>query len=104
MARRSPKKQSEHDRKVRQSANRLKREGWEVQADLPGHDQPDPIGKDKRIPDIVATKAGAKRIVEVETAESMETDKKQQETFRRSAAQQKRTRFCWAALHCEWLS
>ena len=90
---RSPQKQSQHDKKVKQIANRLKRDGWKVQADLPGYDQPDPIGNDDRIPDVVATKAGAKRIVEVETPETLEADKKQHEALRRSAAQKKRTRF-----------
>jgi hypothetical protein len=68
-------------------------EGWTVQADLPGYDRPDPIGKDKHVPDIVATKTGARKIIEVETPETMEADKKQHEAFRRSAARKKRTAF-----------
>ena len=93
MARRQKPQQNKHDKKVGEIARELEAQGWTVQADLPGHDEPDPIGKDGFIPDVVATKAGAKRIIEVETPESLEKDRKQQEAFRRSAAQQTRTSF-----------
>jgi len=93
MAKRSSSQQTKHDRKVKQIAKQLERDDWNVQADLPGYDRPDPIGKDKHIPDLVATKAGATRIYEIETPETMEADKKQHEAFRRSAAQRKRTSF-----------
>jgi len=93
MAKRSSKQQAKHDVKVRQIAQKLKREGWIVQADLLGYDKPDPIGKYKCIPDIRATKAGAERLIEVETPETMQIDKKQHKVFRRSAAQKPRTTF-----------
>lgn len=93
MPKRSPKKQSQHDAKVRNIAGKLKRDGWNVQADISGFDQPDPIGKKNLIPDVTAQKRGAKKIIEVETSETMEKDKKQHEAFRRSAGQQKRTKF-----------
>lgn len=94
MARRSKPQQSKHDKKVQQIVGRLERDGWSVEADLPGRDnRPDPIGQGGYIPDIVATKAGARRIVEVETSESLSKDRKQQEAFRRSASQQNRTSF-----------
>jgi Holliday junction resolvase len=93
MVNRSKKQQSKHDRKVRQLANQLKNEGWQVQADLPGYDQPGPIGKKKRIPDILAKKAGAERIIEVETSETINSDKDQHSTFRRRAGQKPRTKF-----------
>lgn len=93
MASRIKSQQSKHDQKVKKIAKKLEEEGWTVQADLPGHDQPDPIGKKKRIPDIVATKSGAERIYEVETKETMSSDKEQQSTFRRRAAQKPRTKF-----------
>jgi len=93
MAKRSSQQQTKHDRKVRQIAQKLKSERWAVQADLAGYDKPDPVGKDKHIPDIRATKAGAERLIEVETPETMQSDKKQHETFRRSAAQKPRTTF-----------
>ena len=93
MSKRHPQKQSKHDSKVRNVARTLKREGWTVQADIPGFDTPDPIGKNNLIPDITAQKRGSRKIIEVETPETMEKDKKQHETFRRSAGQQKRTKF-----------
>ena len=93
MPKRSRREQTRHDQKVEQLARQLKRQGWDVDADIAGYEQPDPIGRGGRIPDIRATKAGAERIIEVETAETLETDKKQQETFRRSASQKPRTTF-----------
>ena len=85
--------QSKHDLKVKEKANSLKRQGWKVKADVEGYERPDPIGKYKRIPDIQAEKVGARKIIEVETKDTMQKDKKQHETFRRSAAQRKRTSF-----------
>lgn len=93
MTKRRAENKARHDSKVKQIAKRLKNEGWQVKADIPGYEKPDPIGKKKRIPDITAKKGGAKKIIEVETPETMKMDEKQQETFRRSAAQQKRTSF-----------
>lgn len=93
MAKRSAKSQAKHNSKVKQIAKRLKNKGWQVRADIPGYERPDPIGKEKRIPDITAQKRGAKKIIEIETPETIEKDKKQHETFRRSATQQKRTSF-----------
>lgn len=91
MAKRNSKSQSKHDFKVRQTAKKLERQGWDVDADIPGFQQPDPIGKFR--PDIRARKRGAERIIEVETPETMEKDEKQHQAFRRSAAQKKRTTF-----------
>lgn len=93
MAKRTLKKQSEHDAKVRQIARKLRREGWNVEADIPGFNQPEPIGQDDRIPDVHAKKAGAERIVEVETPETMRGDQEQHATFRRSAGQKRRAKF-----------
>lgn len=93
MPKRTPQQQSKHDRKVIEIALKLKFEGWSVQADIPGFERPEPIGKDKFVPDIRATKAGAVRIVEVETPDTMEKNAKQHEAFRRSAAQKPRTTF-----------
>jgi N-acetylmuramoyl-L-alanine amidase CwlA len=93
MTKRNPKKQSQHNAKVKQIANRLNRNGWNVHADIPGYVRPDPIGKNNLVPDITAQKSGAKKIIEVETPETMEKDKKQHETFRRSASHKKRTKF-----------
>lgn len=91
--RRSKKAQSEHNRKVRRIANRLKHAGWVVKADIEGFEQPTPIGRHKKIPDIEARKKGATRLLEVETENTVVKDKAQQSTFRRSAAQRDRTTF-----------
>lgn len=93
MTRRKKADQSEHDRCVREHANKLKRNGYSVRADILGFKKPDPIGKDKRIPDIEARKGSRCKLIEVETESSLYTDKKQQSTFRRSAAQRKGTTF-----------
>ena len=64
---RQKRNQTTHDRRVRALANMLKNQGWQVQADLPNFDPPDPIGKDERIPDILATQGNQTKIIEVET-------------------------------------
>lgn len=92
MGKRPDREQSTHDRKVRQIARDLKKEGYTVKADIRGYQRPSPIGKSKRRPDIEATtKSGARRIIEVETPTSLSTDKEQLKTFIRHAAQKKRT-------------
>ena len=53
------KKPSKHDQKVRKIAKDLEKDDWNVQADISGFDTPDGIGKENRIPDIVAKKKGA---------------------------------------------
>lgn len=93
MANRAPKRQSRHDQVVKRETQKLERDGWKVKADIPGFDQPTPIGQKRRIPDIEAAKSGRVRLIEVETPESLDTDREQQSTFRRSAAQRPNTTF-----------
>lgn len=94
MAKRSASRQSEHDAKVKRIARRHDRRGWKVRADVPGFSTPNSIGNRRpRIPDVVARKRGATRIYEVETEETVDADRKQHETFRRSASQRTRTTF-----------
>lgn len=90
---RSPSRQSVHDRKVRQIERKLTSQGWNVKADLPGYKKPTPIGQRKRVPDIEATKRGHRKIIEVETPDTVERDRKQQATFRRHAGQKINTTF-----------
>lgn len=90
---RQNKNQSAHDRRVRTLANELKDEGWKVQADLPNFNQPDPIGNNKRIPDIFATRRGQTKIIEVETPTTVDTHQEQHSTFRRSAAHRENADF-----------
>ncbi len=85
------KKNQEHNKEVRREAKKLERQGWNVEADLPEYDTPEPIGKGGHIPDVVAKKRGATRIIEVDTPGN--EDPKQLAAFRRSAGQKKRTTF-----------
>ncbi len=91
--RRSPAKQKAHDKRVDQGARKLKGEGWNVKADLPGYEKPSPIGRNRKIPDIEATKRGHRKLVEIETPDSLEKDRAQQSTFRRHAGQKPGTTF-----------
>ena len=90
---RQGKNQSTHDRRVRTLANEFKDKGWKVQADLPNFDQPDPIGNEGRIPDILATRGNRTKIIEVETPSTVDAHQEQHSTFRRSAAQRENAEF-----------
>jgi len=58
---------TKHNNVVRKEIRKLKRQGYtNIKADLPNYDQPDPMGKYKRVPDIVATKKGIRKIIEIE--------------------------------------
>lgn len=72
MANRSRSTQSAHDSAVKRIADELASDSWTVQADnVPGYSDPSTIGRGGttggRIPDIIATKRGSTRIIEVET-------------------------------------
>jgi len=83
---------SKHDQEVEKIARQLANQGWNVQADHTSKfDTPDDIGKDKRVPDIVATKKGCTKIIEVDSGPGETPD--QESTFRRSASQRERTSF-----------
>lgn len=85
--------QRKHDRKVVSVAKKYERKGWKVRADLSGYQKPKPIGKSRRIPDVVATRPGTRHIVEVETKGTIKSHKRQRSTFRKSAAHRKRTKY-----------
>lgn len=80
-----------HNRKVRQKATELKKQGWKVDADLSGFGPPNPIGQGNYIPDIFATKGKKVKIIEVDTPVAI--DKQQLAAFRRSAAHRRNTDF-----------
>ena len=84
---------SKHDKKVEEIANELTKQGYTVQADIPGYETPSGIGQNRRIPDIVAKKTSSTKIIEVETPTSLSKDNDQQNTFRRSAGQRRGTSF-----------
>ena len=90
---RQKRNQSTHDRRVRALANSLENQGWAVQADLPNFDQPDPIGKAEKIPDIFATRGNQTKIIEVETPSTVDSHQDQHSTFKRSAAQRENAEF-----------
>lgn len=93
MGQRTDREQMAHDRKVRELARDLKKQGYNVKADIRGYKHPGPIGRSKRRPDIEATKAGSRKIIEVETPRSLVTDKEQLKTFIRHASHKKGTSF-----------
>lgn len=80
-----------HDKKVRETALRKRREGWHVRADIPGFRTPRTYGGCRA--DIEATKGSKKRIYEIETPQSMRSDVKQRRCLARAAAKQKNTKF-----------
>jgi len=79
---RSEKEQSNHDRAVEKVAKDYQRKGYNVDADLPGWDQPKTI--DGVRPDVLARKGGHQTAVEVETQSSVDSkrDQKQKESFK----------------------
>ena len=85
--------QSKHDAKVRNIARDLTAKGFEVQADLKGYKKPDTINGYR--PDVVAKKGKQKRIIEVETPDSVNSarDVKQQKAFRNAANRAANTTF-----------
>jgi len=93
MGKRSHTQQTKHDEKVKQIALQYQKQKFKVKADLPGFEQPTPIGKYKRIPDIEAIKGRKREIIEVETPKTLKGDKDQQATFRKHAAQKSNTKF-----------
>ena len=58
-----------HDARVRQIAHRLEGEGYDVQADVAGFPQLDTIGGCR--PDVIANKPGERKVIEVETPDSV---------------------------------
>lgn len=92
MPRKESKAQTTHHRRVQREAKKLKDDGWNVRASgVRGYEEPGEIAG--YVPDIIATKRGHTRIVEVETPETWESHEKQIEAFRRHAAQKPNTYF-----------
>ncbi len=84
---------STHDRKVRQIARELEKQGYTVRADIRGRERPRPIGSKKLVPDIQAIKGRQRRVIEIETPASFKEDKEQLKAFARHASQRKDTTF-----------
>jgi len=95
MANRSRSNQSTHDTAVKRIADDLDSSNWTVRADdVSGYKDPSTVGgggtTGGRIPDIIATKRGSTRIVEVETDTG--DDKAQHRVFRNHVAQKSNRR------------
>lgn len=90
---RSKSSQGKHDKEVRKMAASLKRQGYDVSADITGYAKPSTIGGYR--PDVVAKKGRKRVIVEVETADSVDSarDVNQQRAFARAASRTKNTTY-----------
>lgn len=77
--------QSKHNQEVLKEAKELKREKYNVYADIEGYKKPPSRGG--YVPDIVATKGNEEIIIEVETVDSVNSarDLAQQGAFQRAA-------------------
>ena len=74
-------------------ADRLKNQGYDVDADVDGYTQPSTINGYR--PDVIAVKDGKTKIIEIETPDSVDStrDKKQQNAFRKAADKNSDTSF-----------
>ena len=90
---RSKTSQSKHDVEVRRLANKLKNQGFDVKADVEGFSKPPTFGGVR--PDVVAEKGSERKIYEVETPDSVESarDEQQKKEFRDVADRSKNTTF-----------
>ena len=84
---RSKRSQSKHDTEVRRIAKQKQkqRQGYDVQADIPGFAKPDTIRGYR--PDVIALKGKKREIYEVETPDSKNSarDQGQQKAFSETA-------------------
>ena len=72
--------QKSHDETVKAIAEELKRDNWDIKANVEGTEKTFKIGK--FTPDIVATKGGLRRICEVVTEREFKGDKQAYIEFR----------------------
>jgi peroxiredoxin len=86
MGHRTKDRQEVHDKKVAETARGLKKRGYNVQADLPGHKKPTRIGS--HIPDVIAKKGDKVIVREVETPSTVSQDKAQHKAFENWAKKQ----------------
>jgi len=93
MHRRDKDSQSKHDKKVQSLAKNLEKQGFSVQADIPGYDKPTSFAGMR--PDVIGRKGKERKIYEVETSDSVDTarDQKQQEKFKQVADRNPKTTF-----------
>ena len=79
---RSKRSQSKHDTAVKKLAEQYQQKGYKVKADIKDWGKPDIIRGVR--PDIIAEKGGHKTVVEVETKDSVDSkrDQQQQKAFK----------------------
>jgi len=85
MQKRTKKGQAQHDKKVLQRYEHYKKQGAWVRADLPGQAKPPKIKN--KIPDVYVRLNGELIVEEIETPDTINTDKKQQEKLREGVKQ-----------------
>jgi len=77
-----------HDQEVKKAVSRLKRMGYgNIKADLPGYEQPEPVGQKGFIPDFQGSKPGKIVIGEIEEEKQVPNQTEQIGAFRKSAGQ-----------------
>lgn len=91
MAKRTRQNQSKHDAAVKSSADYYRRQGYKVQADIAGYDQPKTLNG--RRPDVIAQKGKKEVVLEVETPSSDKSDRAQHRAFKKYADANKNARF-----------
>ena len=90
---RSRSSQTKHDAEVRRIAKDLQRKGYNVKADVSGFKKPDTVRGYR--PDVVAKKGRERKIVEVETPDSVGSarGRAKEEAFRKAAKNSDKTKF-----------
>ena len=91
MGRRTKTGQKKHDQGVLRSAEYYRKQGYQVKADLPGMEQPESINR--RRPDLIAKKGREEIILEVETKNTIDSDKSQHQAFKKYADKSKNRKF-----------
>ena len=82
---RTNRSQSDHDKRVAEIADKYREQRYSVWADVPGYIEPLPINS--HIPDVVARNGFERIIIEVETEDSVDSDRaeSQREAFQNKA-------------------
>jgi len=91
---RSERSQTDHDKRVESLAENLIRQGFTVQADLKGYDQPSTFNGMR--PDVIGRKPGGERVIyEVETKDSVNKPQadRQKDAFEEAAVRNPKTTF-----------
>lgn len=93
MSHRSERSQSRHDAAVRKIAKSFEKKHYFVKADIAGFQRPDTLGGYR--PDVVAMKGRERKIVEIETPETVDSarDLHQQQAFKNAAKRSVQTTF-----------